>query len=249
MIIYADIVFLVNFFGDFLCLWLLSEICGKIPVWRRLLGAAFGGLFGVLCVCLELSGFSARLLGAVLITAACSLPLKIKAFLKNTVIFFFSSMLLAGGAELAGVNGRFRIMLALLATACLLVGALSIIRSKIYAKYLPCELCFNNKKAHFLGFYDSGNRLVSGEGGQIAVVGDERVLKGLISKEACAENLSEWIEGEKIVQVPFCGAASGMMKGIVLDYLKVGDRRYERVILAVSEGELRDKLVLHSIMS
>lgn len=252
MIIYADLVFFVNFFGDFLCLWLVSAAEGRISLWRRIAAAAFGGIYGLLCTHPSLhiiGGISGKIAAAALMILIAYVPISGKSLFRGTAVLFMSSMLLSGGVELVGVNGSIlRIMLAAFGTACLVTGGISLIRSRIYARYLPCELCFSGKKARFLGFYDSGNRLISGEGASAVIVGDERILKKLISPEATCKNLFEWADSDKVVTVPFTGAASGVMYGIILDYARIDSRRFDDVVLALSETELADRIVLHSTM-
>ncbi len=251
MIVYADLVFLINFFGDFLCLWLLSEAEAKIPLWRRIIVAGLGGIYGLLCTyppLFWLEGIVCKVLCALLMVTAAYIPTKPRSLFRATAMLFMSSMLLAGGAELVGAKSLFRILLAIFGTACLAVCALSLVRSRIYAKYMPCTLCLFGKKLHMIGFYDSGNRLFLKNNERAVIVCDERVLKKLVAEEANAKNLYEWINSDRFAVVPFSGAAGGTMQGIVLDYATVGTKRYDDVVLAVSESALQDKLILHSIM-
>ena len=73
-------------------------------------------------------------------------------------------------------------------------------------------------------------------------------MKKLFSPVATVFNINEWVASERLVSVKFSGAAGGVMQGIILDYAKVDSRRYENIILAVSENPLADALVLHSTM-
>lgn len=251
MIIYLDLVFLINFFGDFLCLWISSAVYRKISVWRRILTAVLGGLYGVAAAVPSLSfltGIVCKLLCAALLAATAYFPAKTKEILRAASIFCISSMLLCGAVELVSANLTLcRLLLTLFGSACLLVCGISLVKSRIYARYLYCELCFCGKKVRINGFYDSGNRLTADDGESV-IIADERIIKKLVSPDATAAALSEWVDCRKLKTINFGGAADGVMLGIMLDYIKADGRKYENVILAVSENRLADNLVLHSTM-
>ncbi|MEE0944221.1 MAG: sigma-E processing peptidase SpoIIGA [Clostridia bacterium] len=252
MIIYIDLVFLLNFFGDYLCLWLSSTVYRRISVGKRVFSAFLGGLYGVAAVLPELSfltSIACKLLGAAILAAVAYFPANAREILRAASVFCMSSMLLCGGVELAATNlSLCRLLLAVFGCACLLVCGVSLVKSRIYSRYLPCELCYLGKKVRLNGFYDSGNRLFAGDDGASVIIADERVLKKLFSPQATPLNISEWADGKNLVPVSFSGAAGGVMQGIILDYAKIDGRRYENVILAISENRLSDSLVLHSTM-
>lgn len=250
--IYIDLVFLINFFGDFLCLWLSSTVYRRISAGRRVLCAVLGGLYGVAAVLPELSfltSIAAKLVGAAILAAVAYFPANAREIMRGGAVFCMSSMLLCGGVQLASTNLTLcRLLLTLFGVSCLIVCGLALIKSRIYSRYLPCELSCAGRKIRLNGFYDSGNRLTFGDDGASVIIGDERILKKLISPQATAYNLSEWTDGNRLVSVSFSGAAGGIMQGILLDYAKIDGRRYENVILAISENRLSDNLVLHSTM-
>ena len=243
MTVYADLVFMVNFFGDFLCLWLCSALYRRIPVWRRIVAAAFGGFYGVVAAISGLgilTGLWAKVLFAVPIGAAAYIPAKPKEIARSVAAFCISSFFLSGAAELVGVSGgAVRRMLAIFGAACIIVCFISLMKSRIYARYMSCELSFDGRKVYYTGFYDSGNRLISGKDGERVIIADERLLKKLFPSPPAPE---------RVIDIPFVSCASGMMKGIKLDYAKIDGRIYDDVVLAVSETRLADGLVLHSTM-
>lgn len=243
MTIYADLVFLANFFGDWLCLWLCSALYRHIPVWRRVAAAVLGGLYGVAAAVsgVELLGsIWAKLLFALPIGAAAYLPARPGEIARGTGAFLLASFLLCGAVELADVSGgAVRTVLAVFGSACILICGISALKSRIYARYLPCELCFSGRKVRYTGFYDSGNRLISGREGERVIIADERIIKKLFPSPP---------PPERVTDIPFSSCANGSMKGVKLDYAKVDGRRYDDVVLAISETQLADGLVLHSTM-
>ncbi|MBS7298508.1 MAG: sigma-E processing peptidase SpoIIGA [Eubacteriales bacterium] len=243
---------MINFLGDYLCLWLSSTVYRRISAGRRILSAFLGGIYGVAAVMPHMSfltSIACKLLGAAILAAVAYFPTRGKEILRAAGAFVMSAMLLCGGCEFAQSNlGLCRMLLTVFGTACLLVCGLSLIKSRIYSRYLPCELCFCGKKLCINGFYDSGNRLTWGEDGIGVIIADERILKKLISPEITASAMTEWVENQRLTTVSFGGAAGGVMRGIILDYAKIHGRRYDGIILAISENKLADSLVLHSTM-
>ncbi len=252
MIIYLDLIFLSNFFGDYLCLCLTNIIYAKIPLWRRLLSATAGGIYGVI-VCLPhtafLSSLPAKAVAGVILAVICYAPARTFSIIRAAGVIIISSMLLCGGCELiAAKQTQLSIMLSLFASACLIYCSAAWLRSQVYARHLGCTLCRNGKKLHISGFYDSGNRLCFGSESNRVIVADERVLKSLINKDASLSNLREWLSESEILQIPFSGAAGGTLVGITLDYAKIDGRRYDDVVLGICENRIDEKIILHSTM-
>lgn len=243
MVIYADLVFLANFFGDFLCLWVCSAFYRKIPLLRRILLAILGGVYGTVIAVVGIS-FADNLLAKVILSiplgAAAYMPASLKEIARGAAAFFVSAFVLSGAVLLADISGSTaRKMLALFGVACIIVSLIYALKSRIYARYMPCELVCEKRRVRYLGFYDSGNRLVSEKDGECVIVADERIIKKLFPIPPPSERFAE---------IPFSSCAKGVMKGIKLDYAKVDGRIYEDVVLAISETRLADSLVLHSTM-
>lgn len=251
MKIYIDLIFLVNFIGDFLCLWLASALTRRISFVRMLIAAAVGGIFGVAAVLPGLGALSsivARTVFAALITVCACAPAPWKELLKSAAVFVISSMALCGGAEFIGAKNEYSAAAAVLGMALLLGCALSMLRAGIYARHLSCEICIDGKKLRTYGFYDSGNRLVYGEKGERVIVADERLIKRMYGDGASLANITEWIDAGRLCRIAFVSAESGEMEGIRLDYARVGGIRYDDVILGICGGRLQDNIVLHSTM-
>lgn len=251
MTIYIDLVFMTNFIGDFLCLWLASAVYRRIPVWRRIISAGVGGIYGAAAVLPGMGWLglpAVKFAAAIIVAASAYLPARPAELARVTAVFLLSSMLLCGGVEMAAAAGagQIRLVLTLFGAACLLCCVLSVVKTRIYSRYLTCELCCGGRKVRTCGFYDSGNRLLFGENGSRVIVADERILKKLFSESATAANLGEWTDN--VLHIPFSGAAGGVMYGVKLDYVKIDGRRYDDVVLAVSQNHLEDGLVLHSTM-
>ncbi len=250
MTVYLDLVFLLNFFGDFLLLWISSALYVKIPLWRRLLGAVLGGVYGTFtCLYPFLEIWPIKIFVPFIISAIAFLPKKLPEFLKVTAIYILSSMLLSGGVELSLENKSIiRLILALLGVSCLLVSFISVFKTKIYAKYLPLEIRYDGKKVRCQGFYDSGNRLMLRDGLYKVIVADITVIKRLISPLVNYENLTEFIPVERIFTVNCTSVESSTFLAFMPDRVLVNGVIYDDVLVAVSKTPLLEEVILHSVM-
>ncbi|MDO4618290.1 MAG: sigma-E processing peptidase SpoIIGA [Clostridia bacterium] len=250
MRIYIDLIFLFDFFADYLSLWISSALYIKTPRIRRILASAIGGGYAVSAAFFPVLGnIFIKFLVAVLISSVAFLPRKTHEFIRCSALYIVSSMLLSGGVMLALPKpGVVRIILAVLGVGCIMVAGISLFKSKIYAKYLPCEIRFDGKRVRTAGFYDSGNRLMVAEGLRKVIVVDLRVVRRLISPLVTAENLTEFLPDEKLVKISYQAPNPSEMMAFLPDSVKVNGILYDDVVLAVSETELEMGVVLHSTM-
>lgn len=250
MKVYLDLVFAANFLGDFLCLALTGSLYMKSSLLRIAAASFLGGIYGTVCVLPGfgfLSSLPAKAFAGFLLTAAAYAPVPFRQLARLWVTFIISSMLLCGAADfIIGRTPAAHAFFAVLFCACVLYCLFTVFKNRICSKYLACELCFGGKKVKACGFYDSGNRLGYDHNAMRVIVADESILKQLCGENACLLNLCEWTD---TVELPFSGAAGGVLTGIRLDYVKVGGSVYRDVILGISAGPLPEKLILHCTMA
>lgn len=250
MTVYLDLLFLLDFFGDFLCLWILSALYVKVPLWRRFLGAIIGGMYGVLSCLYPFFGIlPIKFFMPFIISGVAFFPKKLPEFLKVSTIYIISSMLLSGGVELCIQNKSIvRLILSLLGVSCLLVSFISVFKNKIYAKYLPLEIGYDGKKVRCQGFYDSGNRLMLRDGLYKVIVADLTVIKRLISPSVNYENLVEFIPVERLFSVNCTTVESSTLMAFLPDRVMVNGVIYQDVLVAVSKTPIGEEVILHSVM-
>ena len=250
MTVYLDLLFLLDFFGDFLCLWISSALYVKVPLWRRILGAAVGGIYGVFsCLYPFLKIGLIKLFVPFIISAIAFFPNRLPHFLKSAAIYIISSMLLSGGVMLFLENKSLsRLLLALLGVSCILVSAISVFKNKIYAKYLPLEIRLDGKTVRAQGFYDSGNRLMMQDGLYKVIVADLSLIKKLISPIVNYENLSEFIGAERIYTVNCSSVEYATLIAFKPDRILVNGVIYDDVLVAVSKTPISEEVILHSVM-
>lgn len=265
MTIYLDILFLINVMMDFLLIELTAALCAvPVKLFRAILSGICGGIGGVLLFLPDLRVPAAAILevglGAVMLFVAFY-PVRPIEFLKRGAVFLTASFLISGllyfdmqheGGMIK--NGIYYLTIPRL-FFCSFAGffAISIlaklIRNRTGRRFSEVELVCQGKRTKLLGFYDSGNMLLDPETKQPAIVIEEAVLKKMFGRGACEKNLSEWVERERILSVPYHTVDSaGTLTAIRLDEVRLDKKRIEYAVAAISRNQLQYPAILHCNM-
>jgi stage II sporulation protein GA (sporulation sigma-E factor processing peptidase) len=236
MVIYLDLVMLLNFAVDLLLLLGTNYLVDKRSSWpRMLIAAAVGGVYGGVCL---LPGFSFlgntfwRLIFLVLM-AVMAFGFGVDA-LRRGVLFVLLSMALGGIALGLGQGG----WLALLAAAGALTGlcALGFRRGTMERQLMRAELDLAGQKKQLMALHDTGNTLRDPITGCSVLVVDPDVaweLLGLTDVQLAspADTLaSAGIPGLRLIPYRSVGQPGGLLLGIRVDSLKI-------------DGKVRDPIV------
>ncbi len=207
--IYGDILFIINFSMDFLVLF----ICGKImhfrmSVWRMILGASIGGIYGVASVFFSLpaaADITADLLSALLICIIAHYHGSAVKTLCTMAMFYAVSLLMGGamtalytkigryksymeiGGSISTVFGEMELwVFALLAalSAVLTFFLQKALHRRMSGKFCRLRVTLNGKEYEFSGFFDSGNCAEEPISGKPVVF-----ISGRSAREAGAQTL------------------------------------------------------------
>ena len=211
MRIYVDLVAILNFLVDFFLILATNRISGFPPGCRRsALAAAFGGLYGGICL---LPGFS--FLGNLFWRAVSLCLIAVLAFgfnrsaVQRGSVFVLLSMALGGIAMGLGQGSVWMLILAVLLT-WLLCG-ISFRGSVGQRAYIPVTLRWQDQEISVIALKDTGNTLhdpITGEQVLIAGADVARKLLGL---------------GEEQLEHPVELLASGQLPGMrLIPYQAVG---------------------------
>ena len=102
MIVYGDLLFLINFSMDFLCFYLSCLLLHqRLPTLRALLASCVGGIYSVVALFLDVDGVTALLVdGAVLVVMCMTVytrrKMRLTRMLCSVALYFFVSALLGG---------------------------------------------------------------------------------------------------------------------------------------------------------
>ncbi len=100
--VYADLLFLVNFSMDFLCLYLCARLLHRpLSLWRGMLASALGGIYAVTVLFLTINKFPAFLIDAAVCVALCAVAMagrreRWRSLFKLSALYLLVSMVLGG---------------------------------------------------------------------------------------------------------------------------------------------------------
>lgn len=223
MVIYLDIVMLVNFLVDSLLLMAANRLCGyPLKIKRVMLSAGIGAVYAGVCI---LPGF--RFLGNTLWRLIFLGVMSVVAFgwkrstLRKCAIFVFLSMAL-GGIALGLGNGGALALVAAAAGVCILcvVGFYDGVGKK---KYITVQLTYRGVTRELVALQDTGNGLRDPITGQpVLVVGSDvaKQMLGLTQEQLLMPidtmaNCS--IPGLRLIPYRSVGNANGMMLAVKMD--------------------------------
>lgn len=172
-VIYADLLFIINFSLDFLCLFITGRLanCGG-STWRMVLGAFAGGIYSFLPYLLYITPIIAvpiHIAAAAIICLIAFRYQEIKKFIAITLTFVISSALLGGlVTAIYGISGQysngaygeitamsFAVICGVSAIITLLYGL--VCRRKINTRHAEVRIYIKGNKFHGQFLADSGN--------------------------------------------------------------------------------------------
>lgn len=208
MVIYFDVVFLVNIIMNFIILWFVALTLNlKKNVFRILISAIFGCLFLLELVFDELfflNTLTGKIVISVLMIFISFNPNSIKNFIKIQAFFYLISFMVGGGVlaffYFFNMNKDFfsNIFLLndisipwwiLLVSSVILFVFLKFIWPLIYSMLskeqllVPISICFNNKDVNLRAFIDTGNDLCDPISCYPVIIVEHEIFKELFPKK------------------------------------------------------------------
>ena len=200
--VYVDLLFLINFSMDYICLYACSKIMQKkLVFWRLILAAAIGGLYSVISVFLPFSAQINLISDALFCLVICAIAFaekgrRISSTLLCGFLFVGISMMM-GGVMTAIFNSLNRLDLPLdsieedgistyiFAIIAAVAGFVTMRSGKIIAKKSNIKECkifltLMGKDGEFFAMSDSGNLVKDPISGKSIVLIDRNLLSKLI---------------------------------------------------------------------
>ena len=228
VVVYADLVILLNFLVDLFLLAGTSRLAGYTVNWKRTaLAAALGGLYAGLCMLPPLA-----FLGNALWRLVCLGAMSAICFgwsfsgLRRGILFSFLSMAL-GGVALALDQGGF-LGLVLAAVGVWAMCHFGFRGKSAQTEYVPVELTYEGKTHRFTALRDTGNNLSDPVTGQRVLIVGADVAWTLM--KLTPEELSDPIttiaqgKGKSLRLIPYraVGKPRGMLLGARVDKVVIG---------------------------
>ena len=198
--VYADVLFLINFSMDYLCLYILARVLHKkMILWRLIAASALGGIYSVLSLLLNLSPVSELFIDCLVCAMMCTISFFTRASRLGshlvTIFLYVGISMMTGGCMTAIFNllnkldlpldtiGEDGISTYLFALLAAIGGIISLKSGQIISKkgtVRECRLTVSvfGREFEFLGFSDSGNLVRDPISGRPIIFLDRDVLEG-----------------------------------------------------------------------
>ena len=229
LVIYLDVVALLNFVVDYLLLLGTNRLCGYPPGWgRSAWAAALGGIYGAACM-LPRFRFLGNSLWRIVILALMGWIAfgSNKCTVRRTVIFVLLCMALGGIAQGMGRGGVGALVAS--ATALSAMCLLGFRDRPGSVRYVPVELPCGDTRLRLTALCDTGNTLYDPVTGRpVLVVGAEvaQQLSGLTLQQlrSPVDSMEQSkIPGLRLVPYRTIGQNSGMLLAMRFSGVRIGN--------------------------
>lgn len=250
LVLYADVLFAINFSMDFLALFFTSALLHiKLKKIRILLGSFFGAAYGIVQVFVDMNIIAKLIISlvvAIVMVTISFTEIHTKRILTASILYLFVSMMLGGIMTLIYTflnsvlseflhnytneqtyNGaRLFVIIALTAIASLIFSR--ILMSRKGVKVATVLICIGGKSFSLKGLCDSGNLLTEPFTGKCVI---------LVTKNSgVGKSIDEISELHK-KYIPYKDVTgTGMLKGIIPDRIYINDNLVSAVV-AVSKND------------
>lgn len=242
MVVYLDLVFILNFLVDLLLLVGANRLAGFSPgVWRAMPGAALGGLYSAMCLAPGF-GFLGSLFWRTVflaVVALCAYGFSNSTFRRGG-LFLLLSMALGGIVELLGRADMGAVSGAALGVCLLcLVG----FQDKTLGRTIErVELCYGEKRTTLSALRDTGNTLrdpVTGQGVLVAGAETARALLGLSEAEVADPVhtvASGKVRGGRLIPYRAVGNGNGLLLAVYCPKITVGGKSSGGLVAFTAQG-------------
>lgn len=232
-VLYADILFFINFSMDFITLYLTSRLTSGPPAGiRSVIAAAVGGIYGTAAVAAGIDGIigvlAAGAVSAVMVLIAFGFGGG-GVFLRRSAVFWGFAALLGGvmtaicsfgdfGAPGTPAGGTALLFAG--STLCLLIMRVFTHFRRRRAVRIAVE--FGGRRAEFDALADSGNLVTDPLSAKPVIIADASVLRGIVP-ELCADpSAIPDSLASRIRMIPVKGIGGrGMLTGFIPDSVTV----------------------------
>lgn len=263
VVVYADILMLVNFIVDYFLLSLTSHFLHKNPkLWRRLLGAAAGGVFSLYIFLPQTNFFFQSTVQLLMCATLCFISFgfgDIKTFLRSAAVLFCVNFAYSGamiavwlifkpyGMVINNSVVYFNIspifLIAFSVIGYFAVILLRKILKKNFSQNIYCDVIINNdmQSIKLSGIVDSGNSLTDVFGLSQIFITDQSVVDAILREEKA--------NPARFRKIP-CSTVAGerLLDGYRVDNAKVlyngKNYNFKNPVLAVSTTPLIDAKII-----
>jgi len=249
MTIYIDIVFIINFIFDLLLLLTVSIILKRnTKIYRVILGSLIGAL-SIFILFININSFTLFLIKLFISIFMIIVTFGFNNFFKNFTYLYFVSIILGGfiyfinnmfSYKVEGIlfiNNGFSINIILLIVLSPIILYFYIRESRYYSTTLSnicnVKIKYKGKIYNYNGYLDTGNK-----------------LKDPYKKRGVSILYDNKFKVDKYIFIPYNTlSSSGLLKGVVVEELVIGDKVFYNQLIGVSDNKFNldsCNMILHS---
>lgn len=261
MVIYADVLFLINIIFDFLTLIILGKSMKlSIRKLRVVMGSAVGAAGTVVIFALEIN--SALLKAALaFVMIICAYGWAGRKMISRFAVFLLITASTSGiaaalisliptgtdsviknGIIYFDISGRLflLILLAVYPILCILSKG---IKSRVNRRTYMAEIKRDGRSVAVNALFDSGNTLKEPITGRPVVIAEWNAVKGLFENPVEFELLSDKMEDYKLWIVPYhaLGKKQGRIFAFMADRIQIEEKVTERIFIGVTDQKLSEE--------
>lgn len=230
MNIYIDLIFILNIYLDFMILLVTNYILKRnISLKRVFLGSLVGGL-SIFILFIDLNNlllFIFKFIFSILMVISTFSYKDFKYFINNLIYLYLTSVILGGGLYLFDLDiGLNIILLVILSIIILVLYKMSFFKVKYnYNNYSKVEIIYKNKSFNYIGFIDTGNKLVDQY---------KKRPVSLIYSDSFKYDYRD------LVLVPYeTASGNGILKCLKIDKLIIDDREYDNSLIGFMDKKIK----------
>lgn len=236
MTVYMDFVIVLNFVIDLLLLIAADRLTGyPCVLWRTILAAALGGIYGGLCMIPKLSYFGATVFRCLTLLLMATTAYGFdRSAIQRGIVFLFLSMGLGGICTAVSADNMLSMILC--TASILLLCRLGFYSGVGHRKYVNVTFSHKGNTHHVTALVDTGNILtdpITGE--QVTIAGADAAAKLLGLTEAQLRDPIETmqhlpVQGLRLIPYRSVGNPAGMLLALKMDAVKIEGREAGRIV-------------------
>ncbi len=250
-VLYADILFFINFSMDFITLYLTARLTSGPPAGARAaLAAVVGGIYGTAAVALGIDGIAGVLAAGVLSVGMVALAFGFGGavtLLRRSAVFWGFAALLGGVmTAICSLGGDFGAPGSPAGgTALLFVGStLCLLIIRVFSRFsrrktVRVRIEFDGKQASFTALCDSGNLAADPLSARPVILADRSVIRTAVPELSPADIPDKLSARIRMIPVKGIGGG-GMLTGFIPDSVWVTaggrEKRCDAVIAVTDSG-------------
>ena len=231
MIIYLDLLFILNFIFDLLILLLVKIVNKRTTSKKRIIISSLCGEISILFLIFNFNYiflFISKIILAIVLNIIAFKYNNIKYLLVNLSYFYMISIILGGFIYYLKINNINYLVIFLLAPIILLIYYIQSKNLKIKQnQYYNLSILFNNNhKINLTGYLDTGNTLIEPISKKPIIVIEKDILKNIVR-----------VNNPLYVPVKVLNHKS-LLKCIKIKCIEIEGNKIDKVMLGISEDNL-----------